>query len=136
MQRSRQRIQYIKLKLKNHFMDTVIFNVLIVFGTMFGIIYIAITSRMRVRLALIEKGAEASIFNSKTTSKSNVFAIVLINLSLLLVSIGIGIFLAAILHQSFNVMERVAYPGTIFTVSGIGLFVGYLLSSKIVRDSV
>ena len=77
-------------------MDTVIFNVLIVFGTMFGIIYIAITSRMRVRLALIEKGAEASIFNSKTTSKSNVFAIVLINLSLLLVSIGIGIFLAAI----------------------------------------
>jgi uncharacterized membrane protein YcjF (UPF0283 family) len=112
-------------------MDTVIFNVLIVFGTLFGIIYVAVSSRTRVRLALIEKGAEASIFNSKSTSKSNVFSIILVNISLLLVSIGIGIFLAAILHQSFNVEESVAYPGTIFTVAGIGLFVGYLVSSKI-----
>jgi len=112
-------------------MDTVIFNVLIIFGTLFGIIYVAVSSRTRVRLALIEKGADASIFTSGLTKNSNIFSIVLVNLSLLLVSVGIGIFLAAILHQSFNIDADVAYPGTIFTVAGIGLFIGYKLSSKI-----
>ena len=112
-------------------MDTVIFNVLIIFGTLFGIIYVAVSSRTRVRLALIEKGADASIFASGLKKNSNIFSIVLVNLSLLLVSVGIGIFLAAILHQSFNIDADVAYPGTIFTVAGIGLFIGYKLSSKI-----
>lgn len=112
-------------------MNTVIFNVLIIFGTLFGIIYVAVSSRTRVRLALIEKGADASIFASGLKKNSNIFSIVLVNLSLLLVSVGIGIFLAAILHQSFNIDADVAYPGTIFTVAGIGLFIGYKLSSKI-----
>ena len=112
-------------------MDTVIFNVLIIFGTLFGIIYVGVSARTRVRLALIEKGADASIFASGIKRNSNIFSIVLVNLSLLLVSVGIGIFLAAILHQSFNIDAGVAYPGTIFTVAGIGLFIGYKLSSKI-----
>ncbi|HUZ60681.1 MAG TPA: DUF6249 domain-containing protein [Hanamia sp.] len=115
-------------------MDTVIFNVLIIFGTLFGIVYVAVSSRTRVRLALIEKGADASIFASRPVKNSNIFSIILVNLSLLLVSVGIGIFLAAILHQSFNVLPEVAYPGTIFTVAGIGLFIGYKLSSKIGRE--
>jgi len=116
-------------------MDVVIFNVLIIFGTLFGIVYVAVSSRTRVRLALIEKGAEASIFNSKTSQRSNILPLILVNISLLLVSIGIGIFLAAILNQSFNVREEIAYPGTIFTVAGIGLFVGYLVSSRIVKEN-
>ena len=115
-------------------MDTIIFNVLIIFGTLFGIIYVAVSSRTRVRLALIEKGADASIFARGLTKNSNIFSIVLVNLSLLLVSVGIGIFLAAILHQSFNIDADVAYPGTIFTVAGIGLFIGYRISSKIGRE--
>lgn len=112
-------------------MNEVIFNVLIIFGTLFGIVYVAVSSRTRVRLALIEKGADASIFTSGPANKSNIFSIILVNLALLLFSVGIGIFLAAILHQSLNIDSEVAYPGTIFTVAGIGLFVGYRISSKI-----
>lgn len=112
-------------------MNEVIFNFLIVFGTLFGIVYVAVSSRTRVRLALIEKGADASIFTSGPANKSNIFSIILVNLGLLLLSVGIGIFLAAILHQSFNIDSEVAYPGTIFTVAGIGLLVGYRISSKI-----
>lgn len=112
-------------------MNEVIFNILIIFGTLFGIVYVAISSRTRVRLALIEKGADASIFTSGPANKSNIFSIILVNLALLLFSIGIGIFIGAILHQSFNIEEGVAYTGTIFTVAGIGLFAGYRISSKI-----
>lgn len=115
-------------------MDVVIFNVFIVFGTIFGVIYLIVSSRTRVRLALIEKGADASIFNSKSAIRSNLLPLILVNLSLLLVSVGIAIFLAAMLHNSFGVMEEVAYPGTIFTMAGIGLFVGYTVSTKIIRQ--
>ncbi len=115
-------------------MNEVIFNVLIIFGTIFGIVYVAVSSRTRVRLALIEKGVQASIFESKSLSRSNVSSIILVNLSLLLLSIGIAIFFAALLHQYFNVLPEVAYPGTIFTFAGIGLFIGYKVSSKIGKE--
>jgi len=115
-------------------MDVVMFNVLVIFGTLFGIVYIAIASRTRVRLALIEKGADASIFNTNSIKRSNIFPIILVNLSMLLISIGVGIFIAAILHQSFGVDPDIAYPGTIFLVAGIGLFIGYRLSVKISKE--
>ncbi|HVZ98432.1 MAG TPA: DUF6249 domain-containing protein [Chitinophagaceae bacterium] len=114
-------------------MDAVIFNVLIIFGTIFAIIYVAVAARTRVRLALIEKGADASIFYSAKQKKSNILPLILVNLSLLLVFVGIGIFAGAILVYSFKVFPEVAYPGTIFTMAGIGLFAGYKISSKIVE---
>ncbi len=114
-------------------MDTVIFNVLIVFGTIFAIIYVAVSARTRVRLALIEKGADASIFYSAKQKKSNVLPLILVNLSLLLSFVGIGIFIGAIMVYSFGVFPEVAYPGTIFTMAGVGLFVGYRISSRIVE---
>ena len=113
-------------------MDLVVFNVLIVFGTIFGVIYIFIAARTRVRLALVEKGADASIFYSKTEKKSNIFPLILVNLALLLSSVGIGIFIGAILDYSFHVAPEVAFPGTIFTIAGIGLFFGYRISSKFI----
>ncbi len=115
-------------------MNEDIFMVLIIFGTLFGIIYVVVSSRARVRLALIEKGADASIFVSNNGKRSNIFPIVLVNLALLLMSIGVGIFIAAILNQFFRVAEEVAYPGTIFLMAGIGLFVGYRLSMQIANE--
>jgi len=114
-------------------MDTVIFNVLIVFGSLFAVIYVAITARTRVRLALIEKGADASIFYSARQKKPAILPLILVNLSLLLISVGIGIFIAAIMVYSFKVEEGVAYPGTIFTMAGLGLLAGYRISSKMVE---
>lgn len=108
---------------------------LIVFATIFGIIYIGIASRTRIRMALIEKGADASIFNTKSTGGGNVMSIILVNLALLLFSIGIAIFLGAILNRNFGVDEEVAYPGAIFTLAGLGLFAGYKISSKIGKDT-
>lgn len=108
--------------------------VLIIFGTLFGIVYLGIASRTRIRMALIEKGADASIFNTKSVGSGNILSIILVNLALLLFGIGIGIFLGGILSQSFQVSDDVAFPGSIFTLSGLGLFAGYIISSKISRN--
>lgn len=114
----------------------VVINVLIVFGTLFGIVYIILSARTRVRLALIEKGADASIFVSDgSRKKTNIFPLILVNIALLLAASGIGIFVGAIMSQSMGVNEGVAYPGSILTLSGIALFIGYRIASNTLNSS-
>ncbi|WP_340077493.1 DUF6249 domain-containing protein [Leptobacterium sp. I13] len=96
-----------------------------------GIFYLYFTTRNKERLALIEKGADASIFTGKHRRLSTVWKALVLNLALLLMSIGIGIFIASILHYNIGVEEEVAYPGTIFLMAGIGLFTGFHMSKKL-----
>lgn len=106
--------------------------VAIIFGAIFGVIYLFITARHKERLSLIEKGADASIFYSSNKKKTApVWKILILNTSLLLIGVGVGIFLAGVLHNNFNVDAEVAFPGTIFTLAGIGLFVGFTLSKNL-----
>ncbi len=107
----------------------------VIFGTLFGIFYLYISARNRERLALIEKGAEASIFYSNAKRVTPIWKVVVLNLALLLMGIGLGIFIANILTYNLNVEEDVAFPGTIFLMAGIGLFMGYFLTKKLNKDA-
>ncbi len=103
----------------------------IIFGVIFGVFYLFISSRHKERLALIDKGADASIFYSNNRKSSPVWKILILNLAMILLGIGIGIFVAGILHYNLGVDEEIAYPGTIFTMAGLGLFAGFRLSQKL-----
>jgi Domain of unknown function (DUF6249) len=105
------------------------------FGVIFGIFYLFISARNKERLALIDKGAEASIFYGRNHRVTPIWKVIVINFALLLMGIGVGIFIAALLHQSLGVNEDVAYPGTIFLMSGIGLFSGYYFTKKLNNDA-
>ena len=107
----------------------------VIFGVIFGIFYLFISARNKERLALIEKGADASIFYGKKGRVTPMWKIIIINLALLLMGIGLGIFIAAILSQALNVNEDIAYPGTIFLMAGIGLFSGFYLTKKLNSDA-
>lgn len=115
-------------------MGSEIIAIPVIFGVIFGIFYLFISARNRERLALIEKGADASIFYSKNKNVTPAWKVVIINLALLLMGIGIGIFVAAMLHYNLGVDEDVAYPGTIFLMAGIGLFSGFYLTKKLNKD--
>ena len=106
----------------------------IIFGVIFGIFYLFISARNKERLALIEKGAEASIFYSKNKSATPMWKVLVVNFALLLMGIGLGIFIAGILNQTFGVDQDIAYPGTIFLMAGIGLFTGFYLTKKLNKD--
>lgn len=106
----------------------------IMFGVFFGIAYLYFSTRNKERLALIEKGVDASIFLKKNTKTAPVWKLFILNSSLLLISIGIGIFLASILHYQFGVVEDVAYTGTIFLTAGLGLFVGFNMTRKLENE--
>lgn len=104
---------------------------LIFFGCIFGIVYLFITARNKERMALIEKGADASIFySSKRKNITPVWKVLLLNFSLLLMGIGLGIFIAGILEQS-GIHQDIAYPGTIFLMAGIGLFLGFKMTKDL-----
>jgi hypothetical protein len=109
--------------------------IFIIFSITFGIFYLFISARNKERLALIEKGADASIFYGKNKRVTPMWKVIVVNLSLLLMGIGAGIFLAGILHYTLGVEEDIAYPGTIFFMAGLGLFLGFYFTKKLTKES-
>ncbi len=103
----------------------------IVFATIFGIVYVFLSTRNKERLALIEKGANASLFN--TNRKYNWKNFVLSS-GMLLVGIGIGIMFGALLSKNIPMAEHVAYPMSIFTFAGISLIVYYFVARKMEKE--
>ncbi|MEM1340179.1 MAG: DUF6249 domain-containing protein [Bacteroidota bacterium] len=102
------------------------------FLTIFAILYLFFSTRNRERLALIEKGVDANIFSrDKAPGYVPSWKIFLVNFSILLISVGLAIFVAASLVEVLGVYEGVAYPGTIITLAGIGLLVGFNFTKKL-----
>lgn len=108
---------------------------LIIFGVIFGIFYLFISARNKERMALIEKGAEASIFYNKDRRVTPVWKVLVINFACLLMGIGLGILIASGFVQGLGMDEDVAYPGVIFLMAGAGLFTGFVLTKKLNKDA-
>jgi len=106
------------------------------FIIIFGIFYLHYSTRNKERLALIEKGADANIFfSAKAQKKSSVpiWKILILNISVLLMGIGTGVFIGSILAAYTLIQEEVGYTGSIFLMAGLGLFIGFNLSKKLVE---
>lgn len=107
----------------------------IIFGSIFGVFYLFFSTRNKERLALIEKGIEAKIFSRGNKENPAPFwKVFILNLAVLLMGVGVGIFIASILYYNFGIEEEVAYPGTIFLMAGIALFVGFTLTKKLDKE--
>lgn len=100
------------------------------FGVVFGIFYLYLSTRNRERLALIEKGADASIF-ARGEGKSPIWKVIILNMSLLNIGIGLGIFIAAIIDHYSSINSDAIYPATIFLMAGLGLFAGFKMTSNL-----
>ena len=102
------------------------------FATVFGIMYVFYTSRNKERMALIEKGADASLFNTGKEGKSlinwNKFTL---KTGMFLIGIGLGIIAGAIL-DSADVFpsEEAGYFSMILVFGGLGLVLFYLFDRK------
>lgn len=106
----------------------------VIVGAIFGVFYLYFSTRNKERLALIEKGADASIFVKGKSHTAPIWKVLILNIALLLMGIGVGIFIASILHYNLGVEEEVAFPGTIFLMAGIGLFTGFTLTKKLDKE--
>ena len=117
-----------------------IFIMLIIFGSIFGIFYLYLSTRNKERLALIEKGADAGIFakgRRGDNSPAPFWKVFILNLAVLLMGIGLGTLIAMILSSSLDLNYDDAdaiYPGVIFLTAGAGLFVGFTLTKKLDKE--
>ncbi len=103
------------------------------FLMIFGIIYLFLSTRNKERLALIEKGADAGIF-MKGKNGSGFGKIIILNLALLLMGIGVGVFIALLLSTYTSLNTDAIYPATIFTMAGLGLFIGFYMTKKLEKE--
>ena len=105
------------------------------FLVVFAITYLYFSTRNKERMALIEKGADASIFvSTKKARTAPVWKVLVLNLALLLMGIGSGIMIGGLLRSNLNVHWDVAMPGSIFFMAGTGLLVGFFLTKKLDKD--
>lgn len=104
------------------------------FLVIFGIFYLYLSTRNKERLALIEKGADASIFMSGKRQTAPIWKVLILNLSLLLMGIGLGVFLALLLDTYSSLDNDGIYPATIFFMAGVGLFTGFNMTKNLDKE--
>jgi len=95
------------------------------FLMIFGIVYLIYSTRNRERLALIEKGVDASIFLQAREKGIPMWKIFVVNLAFLLIGCGVGIFIALLITTYTSLQDGAVYPSIIFIMAGIGLLLGF-----------
>ncbi|HAN77758.1 MAG TPA: hypothetical protein DCQ31_08290 [Bacteroidales bacterium] len=94
--------------------------------SVFGILAIYFVLRNRERLAMIERGADPSLFQTKS---QNTYSLGL-RTALFLIGIGLGIFAGSIIDAYTILEDETAYFGTIFLFGGLSLAAGHYLAKK------
>jgi hypothetical protein len=94
------------------------------FALVFGMFYLYLTTRHKQRLALIEKGADASIFGMGSNGKSGKYWTM--RTGLFFVGIGAGVLMGNVLANA-GLLDPVAYISMIFIFGGLGLLLFHII---------
>lgn len=95
------------------------------FLMIFAILYVYYTTRSRERLALVEKGVDASIFKMDPVRKR----LDLVKWGIFLIALGVGVVGGYALSNVMN--EVVAFFTSILICGGVGLMVAYFVIRKL-----
>lgn len=104
------------------------------FMMIFGIVYLIYSTRNRERLALIEKGVDASIFLKGKINGGSAWKIFVVNLAFLLIGSGVGIFIALLVTTYTSLQDRAVYPSIIFIMAGVGLLAGFRTAKDLDKE--
>lgn len=102
----------------------------IIFGSIVAIVYIG--TRRKERMAMLEKGVDASVFFSKKTN-SNEYSL---KYGLLLIGVALGILVGNLLSASepFAEAQEAAYFSMIFLFGGMALLINYFIARKMFNE--
>ena len=119
----------------------------VIFGSIFGVFYLYFSTRNKERLALIEKGVDASIFMKGSVRNAAPFwKVLILNLGLLAMGIGVGILLGTLLSYNFGyngswenrpqnaIDSGVFYAASIFLCAGGALLIGFKQTKKLDKE--
>lgn len=95
------------------------------FLAIFAVLYVYWTTRTKERLALIEKGADASIFKTEPSKYA------LLKWGIFLMGLSIGVITGFALANVIN--EVVAFFTMIFFFGGVGLIVAHFVTNALAK---
>ena len=95
------------------------------FVVVYGIFHLYV--RRKERLALIDKGLTASIFNSEANVSPS------LKYGIFFIGIAIGFLMGEIIANNTRIDEGIAYLSMIFLFGGLGLVIYYFIARKHVR---
>ena len=99
------------------------------FATVFGIVYIIVSATNKEKLAMIEKGVDASLFQK---GRSNIHGrYIALKFGLLLIGFALGLLIGNVLEHYTQLEEEVAYFSMIFLFGGVALLLYYALMKKL-----
>ncbi|MFA0962726.1 DUF6249 domain-containing protein [Roseivirga sp. BDSF3-8] len=102
----------------------VVFIPIVLFLSVFGIVYVAISARHKERMALIDKGLDANILHPKQEKKGRYGAL---KFGLLLIGAALGLLVGSSLANYTLMEEEVAFLSMLFLFGGLGLVSFYFL---------
>jgi hypothetical protein len=102
----------------------------VIFGAIVTIVYLGI--RKKERMAMLEKGFDASVFSSPRYHK-NEFSL---KYGLLLIGLALGILAGNLLAttNAFIEAQEAAYFSMIFLFGGMALLINYFAAGKMFKD--
>nr|MDA3778847.1 hypothetical protein [Bacteroidales bacterium] len=92
------------------------------FAAVYGVFYLFI--RKKERIALIEKGINAEVFNGKANFSTG------LKYGIFCIGIAIGFLIGEILNEYTRINEGVAYLSMIFLFGGMSLVIYYFIARK------
>ncbi|TMM29405.1 hypothetical protein FDT66_09780 [Polaribacter aestuariivivens] len=118
------------------------------FAVVFGIFYLYFSTRNKERLALIEKGADASIFmkGEQNRKAAPFWKVLILNLGLLAMGVGVGVLLGALLSYNFGynggyqnrpsnyIQTETFYLASVFLCAGASLLIGFNITKNLDKE--
>lgn len=95
------------------------------FGAIFGIFYVYLSTRNRERMSMIEKGVDPSIF----TTKRN-YANMTLKIGMLAVGVALGILVGSLIDEYTTLEDEVGYFSMIFLFGGLALIINSVIEHR------
>ena len=104
--------------------------VLIIFGALFGVVYLFFSTRHKERLSLIEKGADASLFYS--AKKKKTLPWITLKFGMLFVGVAVGTTIGILFTNSIPLkLEPLFILSMIFLFGGLSLIWNFMIERKL-----
>ncbi len=100
-------------------------------AVVFGWIYLHYSTRNKERMALIDKGANATLFNTGASSNGIFGKFATLRLGLFFIGIALGVLMGNILTATTRLEEGVAYISMICLFGGLALVLFYLFAAHL-----
>lgn len=102
----------------------------VLFGSIFGIVYVYLMTRNKERMAMIEKGMDMSLFVKKHGEEAPMKYWV-IKIGFLMIGIALGVMTGSLVSNNGMMVEDSAYPSMILLFGGLALVASYFVERKL-----